>query len=255
MKVKDVKEKYAEFTNVKKEDFDELLKALQLVTDDKANNAQILCHGLGEKGHKNLNRILDETGLKIANRGGPNDEVSRGLLSTNALANDKDNNVNSNYVIGYTANVRNEAGEYVTIISAIPTKMKDFILGRIIADGKNKEYNCVLDDLGIGDLPKEFILGIIKRKGETDIKFKLNNNFYKLSEKNFNNALDSIEKLFGGEKGQKDYFDDISSKIEYAELKKEHGVPDNGKIRDYEIDALKRYKDFSMEKLRSELLN
>lgn len=170
LEVQNVLTKYRDFTKITNEEFEKLLETFGVISytdtmDGKTRryypheNGQVLCHGAGEKGRENLDSILNETGLKIANRGDDgNNYVASGVCSTNVICNDVETNqINYEKALHYKY-IGDENGNTITIISTIPQEIGNYYLGRVI-NNENKEKSCVLDDLGMQNLPKEFILG------------------------------------------------------------------------------------------------
>ena len=149
--------------------------------DNPAENAQILCHGAGERGVANLDTIINKEGIAIVRDfEESNNYVASGVLSTNVLNNNKDDNsIDTSEMISYKYNYCNDQGEFFTIVTAFPLNIGDFTLGRVISSDKTN--NCVLDDLNIRNIPKEFILGIIKSDVNNNFKFKLNKHFFALN--------------------------------------------------------------------------
>ena len=244
-KYKELTQKYKDFTPTTLAEFEQILVELNLLKpDDPSQNAQILCHGAGERGANNLNGILNESGLEIVRtHAGARNEVSSGVLSTNICANNADNNtIDTDKTFNYAAYAAvNEQGESFTIVSAIPIKLdmtkhglnRKIALGRIIHED-SKTNNCVLDDLNIQAIPKQFILGVIKRNAmnpDSLQEFKINENFFALSEQNFTQAFWTTMIMFAQSKhgSPEQYYDEIRAMITMHK--------DLSNIPEYQVDA------------------
>lgn len=236
---------YKEFTPITEEELSVLMVLLNLDKGDPKNNSQILCHGAGESGVKHLDDILNGGGLKIK-RDNPdsNNYVDGGLLSTNVCMNDPvTNEINISATLGYKYHKVNEIDGYITIITAIPVRLKkgneNITLGRIIPASKTR--NCVLDDLGIESIPKEFILGVLSGTGrEGEQKFKINENFFALSEKNFDNAMDAINNIFSKSAicgSAEEYYESIESAVRVCTVRENAGMPTDEILTKYQLEA------------------
>lgn len=252
-KYQELAQKYNDYTPITLAEFEQILTELNLLKlDAPLQNAQILCHGAGERGANNLNSILNEKGLEIVrDHDGANNEVASGVLSTNICTNNPDNTINTSKTFGYAAySSINEKGESFTIISAIPIKLdmtqnginQKIALGRIIHQD-SKTNNCVLDDLNIQAIPKQFILGVMKRnpmKPESPQEFKLNENFFALSEQNFLQAFYATMIMFAQSKygSYENYYDTMNAKIDNAlDMDRLPLLLKNGMIGKYQVDA------------------
>ena len=239
-------EKYSGTVDLTSKEFEELLHSLMLVSDDSKKNAQILCHGAGAKGIENLHEILNFSGLNIK-RTGPrsNNYVAEGLLSTNVCFNDPNSNdIDVERAFDYKYGYSDSNGNFYTIVSAVPLVVGDIPLGRIIK--KSKDKNCVLDDLGIENLPKEFILGVLVSDGKSRVsKFTLNPNFLMLSKENYNNAYDSVKQIFknANYENVEEYYSRISAIMKTVSERKKIGLPvsDLMETVEYQKDALSLY--------------
>ncbi len=209
-----------------------LLKKLDLIDNNPNNNAQILCHGTGQRGYDHLDDILS-SGLEIKrSHEGANNYRSSGLLSTNSLQNDSQNNVSKDFA-SYKYTSVNDGCTY-TIISVIPQNLDGILLGKIIPNNKDIEKSCFLDYLNINKLPSEFILGCVKSDynctEDSPIFFKLNENFWALNENNVNkckNALDLIAKERGRESFEKavaEFINDVSMHEKVNKLRQQKGL-------------------------------
>lgn len=257
-KYQELLNKYSGFVPTSAEELEQILVELNLIKpEDSLQNAQILCHGAGESGIRNLDGILNHDGLRIKNRIG-NNYVAEGILSTNVCMNDENNNVNIDATHGYKYNYVNENGEFFTIVSAVPIKLEQIkdgkvdkmALGRIIHEG-SKTHNCILDDAEMETLPKEFILGVIKSSGEMGSEqFQINPNFFALNEQNFQNAIDSINNIFANSKFNSlgEYYDAINGSVKVAVQREKLGLPvPAGVVSKYRIDACKLNEELKNE--------
>ena len=246
MKLQELLEKYSEPVDITSKEFEELLYSLKLVSDDSKKNAQILCHGAGPKGVKNLHNILNSSGLNIIRKDpDSNNYVPEGLLSTNVCFNSPIfNDVDVEPAFGYKYHSYDSNGNFCTIVSAVPLVIGDIPLGRVIQLSKYK--NCVLDDLGIENLPKEFILGVLVNDGKSQVsKFTLNPNFFMLSKENYNNAYDAIKQIFKNSTygNVEEYYSHITSRMKSISQRKKLGmsIPEVLYIEEYQKEALSLY--------------
>lgn len=239
----EVLEKYSGTVEITSKEFEELLHSLMLVSDNSKRNSQILCHGAGAKGIESLDEILNVSGLSIK-RTDPdsNNYVAEGLLSTNVCFNSPtSNDVDVENAFGYKYGYSDPNGNFYTIVSAVPLAIGDITLGRIIKQSKDR--NCVLDDLGIEKLPKEFILGVLVNDGKSRIsKFTLNSNFFMLSRENYNKAYDSVKQILknANYEDAEEYYSRINAMMKMVSIRKEAGLPvtEFMEPKEYQKDAL-----------------
>ena len=240
MTKQEVASKFQFSKKITHEEFEEVLKGLGLIQADAEENAQILCHGAGKRGLDHLYNILNRNGLEIVRTAeDSNNYVASGVLSTNVLANDvSDNSVDAEKAFGYKYQKISEKDGYVTLISAIPQSIGDIALGKIYK-GTSKTHNCVLDDLDIHNIPKEFILGVVRGDGVSEVQdFKMNTHFYALNEKNYQNAIESIKKIFANSTygSKEEYYKSVEARMIYNDRRVAVGLEPID-IPVYQLDA------------------
>ncbi len=229
------------------EEFSDILKVLGLYNEeDNTSNAQILCHGPGKRGIKNLDNIITKDGLRIIrNFEDSNNYVASGVLSTNTLMNSEtDNSIDIDGTLSYTYGFLDKDGNTYNIISAIPQKIQDIVLGRVMGDRKDG-ICCVLDELNIDRIPPQFILGVmrtntISRKQE----FLLNDNFYAISRENELSAVSFIQDLLKANNFASidEYYKQIEDIMRANQEFRNRGLP-CASLRKYKEDAYELYKD------------
>ena len=244
----EVLEKYSKTVDITEEEFEELLYSLKLLDSNCMNNAQILCHGAGERGVANLHNILDDSGLKIKRDfEESNNWIGEGILSTNVFFNDEVNDVDVHSAFNYRYNYRDQNGNYHTIVTAIPLNIGDITLGKIVRF--NESRNCVLDDVGIEAIPKEFILGVIEH-GNNGEKFRMNPNFFMLSKENYKNAYNSVNEIFAkSEYGSAEEYYAVKKRVfKNAQRRREMGLVAQ-ELPEYQLEAivLNEMKESSQE--------
>ena len=260
MTKEEIFEKYKNSSSITEQEFTEILKGLGLMCENADENAQILCHGAGKDGVKHLDDIVNNSGIRIRNRQAvmeekSNDAANSGILSTNRLMNNtKDNTIDIHkaYQYGYG---NAETGKVYTVVTAIPQVLGDFVLGKILPRGGEVDRRaCVLDDLGIGSIPKEFIVGVIVTDATTGEKeFQLNENFYALSQKNYDKAVDCVKGIYEKAKtSQEEYYSDLGEEEMISFRRILAGCPARDGMLKFKEEALKTFRKQKREKEQEE---
>ena len=219
-----------DWTNIDNKSFSKLLNELGVIKENALENDQILCHGPGAQGIEHIDDILND-GLCIKREfKDSNNYVSAGLLSTNALMNSsEDNSVDIDKVLHYNYGQTDSKGDRYVVISAIPQKLQNILLGKIIEETEYRKLGlqCVLDELGIEKLFPQFILGVVKVSSKGKTQFKLNNKFFALNKKNENLAVKNVLELFEkkGFKTIDDYYKSANDIVYLSEVRESRGLP------------------------------
>lgn len=233
-----------DWQSVNNQSFLELLIRLGLYKSDSSQNAQIMCHGPGERGIKGLDDILNN-GLFIKRPfKDSNNYLSSGVLSTNILINNPDNTINIDQILNYNYGTVDEQGNRYVVVTALPIEIRDIILGRIFEDSEYRKLGkqCVLDDLNIETMFPQFILGVIKIRPDKQIEFKLNKHFYALSKENENQAVENLKELFksNGYSTPDEYYKQVKALKNVTDIQKARGLP-APPMPEFKNDIVKRY--------------